>query len=108
VAKDTKGKPIFDIVKETAAAVKAATKPYLAMPKYKTGNKPGYLDAKVFTNSASCTLNKEAFDFFKAGGVITAKAVVVRDRRWPTTYKRAKPNGTPIYPTTVVWDLKIG
>ena len=108
VAKDTKGKPIFDIVKETAAAVKAATKPYLAMPKYKTGSKPGYLDPKIFTNSASCTLNKEAFDFFKAGGVITAKAVVVRDRRWPTTYKRAKPNGTPIYPTTVVWDLKIG
>ncbi len=108
VAKDTKGKLILDVAKETPASVKAVTKPYLAMPKYKTGGKAGYLDSKVFTNSASCTLNPEAFAFFKAGGVISAKAVVVRDRRWPTTYKRAKPNGTPIYPTTVVWNLDIG
>jgi len=107
-AKDSKGKSILDINKETPASVKAVTKLYLAMPKFKTGNKAGYYDSKVFTNSASCKLNPEAFEFFKSGGVITAKAVVVRDRRWPTTYQRAKPNGSPIYPTTVVWNLAVG
>lgn len=105
VAKDTKGKPIYDMLFETPASVKGVIAPYLKMPKW--GAK-GYLAAKTFTNSASCTLNKEAFAYFKAGGVISAKATVFRDRRWPTTYKRQKPQGTPIYPTNVVWNLEIG
>ena len=108
VAKDSKGKPITDPTKETKTAVKAVIAPYLKMPKFGSGGKTGWYDAKVFTNSASCTLNAEAFAFFKAGGVITAKAEVYRDRRWPTTYLRKYENGKPIYPTTVIWNLSIG
>jgi hypothetical protein len=107
-AKDSKGKPITDPSKETKASVKAVLAPYLKMPKFGSGSKKGWYDAKVFTNSASCTLNSEAFAFFKAGGVITAKAEVYRDRRWPTTYLRKYENGKPIYPTTVMWNLSIG
>jgi hypothetical protein len=104
-AKDSKGKIITDKAKETKASIKAVTAKYLKMPKW---GKKGYLAPKTFTNSASCTLNKEAFAYFKAGGSITAKAIVLRDRRWPTTYARQKPQGTPIYPTRVEWDLEIG
>jgi hypothetical protein len=104
-AKNTKGKIITVKSQETKASISAVTAKYRKMPKW--GAK-GYLAPKTFTNSASCTLNKEAFAYFKAGGSITAKAIVVRDRRWPTTYARQKPQGTPIYPTRVEWDLEIG
>jgi hypothetical protein len=75
------------------------------MPKY--GAK-GYLAAKNFTNSVTCKLNADAVAFFKSGGQLKANAEVFRDRRWPTTYKAAKPNGEKILPRTVNWVLKVG
>jgi hypothetical protein len=87
------------------ADVKKVIAPYLKMPKY--GPK-GYLAPKKFENSASCTLNKDAYAYFVSGAPIKAVADVTRDRRWPTTYAKAKPNGTPIVPAKVRWNLSIG
>jgi hypothetical protein len=75
------------------------------MPK---GGPKGYLAAKNFTNSVTCVLGKDAVAFFKAGGQLKANAEVLRDRRWPTTYKASKPNGEVIAPRTVNWVLKVG
>jgi len=103
--KDSKGKIVTNPALETKAAIAAVTKVYRAMPK--NGPK-GYLAPKVFSNSITCNLNKDAVAFFKAGGQIKATAVVIRDRRWPTTYKRQKLTGEAITPTIVNWNLKVG
>jgi hypothetical protein len=103
--RDSKKKVITNPALETKAAITAITKPYRAMPKY---GKKGYLAAKNFTNSVTCALNKDAVAFFKSGGQLKANAEVFRDRRWPTTYKAAKPNGEKILPRTVNWVLKVG
>jgi hypothetical protein len=103
--RDSKKNVITNPALETKAAITAITKPYRAMPKY--GAK-GYLASKKFTNSVTCNLNRDAVAFFKAGGQLKANAEVIRDRRWPTTYKAAKPNGEKILPRTVNWVLKVG
>ena len=103
--RDAKKKVITNPALETKAAIDAITKPYRAMPK---GGPKGYLAGKNFTNSVTCVLSKDAVDFFKAGGQLKANAEVIRDRRWPTTYKAAKPNGEKIAPRTVNWVLKVG
>lgn len=103
--KDSKGKIVTNPALETKAAITAITKPYRAMPK--NGPK-GYLSNKVFSNSITCALNKDAVAFFKAGGQIKATAVVIRDRRWPTTYKRQKLTGEAITPTIINWNLTVG
>ncbi len=103
--RDAKKLVVTNPALETKAAIADITKPYRAMPKY--GPK-GYLAAKNFTNSVTCALNKDAVAFFKAGGQLKANAMVFRDRRWPTTYKAAKPNGEPIQSRTVNWILKVG
>jgi hypothetical protein len=103
--RDSRKQVITNPALETKAAVTAITKPYRAMPKF--GAK-GYLAAKNFTNSVTCKLNSDAVGFFKAGGQLKANAEVFRDRRWPTTYKAAKPNGEKILPRTVNWVLKVG
>jgi hypothetical protein len=103
--RDSKKKVITNPALETKAAITAITKPYRAMPK---GGKKGYLAAKNFTNSITCVLGKDAVAFFKAGGQLKANAEVLRDRRWPTTYKASKPNGEVIAPRTVNWVLKVG
>ena len=87
------------------ADVKKVLAPYLKMPKF--GPK-GYLAPKKFENSVTCTLNKDAYAYFVSGAPIKAVADVTRDRRWPTTYAKAKPNGTPIVPAKVRWNLSIG
>jgi hypothetical protein len=100
---------ITDRSKETPAAIAAVTKPFV---KLQTAGKKygptGYLSVKQFSNSVACALNKDAYAYFAAGAAINATAVVTRDRRWPTTYARQKPNGTPIAPTRVLWNLTIG
>lgn len=103
--KDSKGKIVTNPALETKAAIAALTKSYRAMPK--NGPK-GYLAPKVFSNSITCALNKDAVAFFKSGGQIKATAVVIRDRRWPTTYKRQKLTGEAITPTIVNWNLTVG
>ena len=103
--KDSKGKIVTNPALETKAAIAALTKPYRAMTK--NGPK-GYLSDKVFSNSITCALNKDAVAFFKAGGQIKATAVVIRDRRWPTTYKRQKLTGEAITPTIINWNLTVG
>lgn len=103
--KDKSGKVITNPALETKGAIYAITKPYRAMPK---GGPKGYLAGKSFTNSVTCALNKDAVAFFKAGGQLKANAEVIRDRRWPTTYKPFKPNGEVIAPRTVNWVLKVG
>lgn len=103
--RDAKKNVITNPALETKAAIDAITKPYRAMPK---GGPKGYLAGKNFTNSVTCVLSKDAVDFFKAGGQLKANAEVIRDRRWPTTYKAAKPNGEKIAPRTVNWVLKVG
>ncbi len=103
--RDSKKKVITNPALETKAAIAAITKPYRAMPK---GGPKGYLAAKNFTNSVTCVLGKDAVAFFKAGGQLKANAEVLRDRRWPTTYKASKPNGEVIAPRTVNWVLKVG
>jgi hypothetical protein len=103
--RDSKKKVITNPALETKAAITAITKPYRAMPK---GGPKGYLAAKNFTNSVTCVLGKDAVAFFKAGGQLKANAEVLRDRRWPTTYKASKPNGEVIAPRTVNWVLKVG
>lgn len=103
--RDAKKNVITNPALETKAAIAAITAPYRAMPK---GGPKGYLAAKNFTNSVTCALNKEAVSFFKSGGQLKANAEVFRDRRWPTTYKAAKPNGEKIAPRTVNWVLKVG
>jgi hypothetical protein len=103
--RDSRKNVITNPALETKAAIDAITKPYRAMPKW--GAK-GYLASKKFTNSVTCNLNKDAVEFFKAGGQLKANAEVIRDRRWPTTYKASKPNGEKILPRTVNWVLKVG
>jgi hypothetical protein len=103
--RDSKKQVVTNPALETRAAIASVTKPYRAMPKW---GKKGYLASKKFTNSVTCTLNKDAVAFFKAGGQLKANAEVLRDRRWPTTYKAAKPNGEKILPRTVNWVLKVG
>ena len=103
--RDSKKNVITNPALETKAAIAAITAPYRAMPK---GGPKGYLAGKTFTNSVTCVLGKDAVDFFKAGGQLKANAEVIRDRRWPTTYKAAKPNGEKIAPRTVNWVLKVG
>ena len=103
--RDAKKNVITNPALETRAAIDAITKPYRAMPK---GGPKGYLAGKSFTNSVTCALNKDAVAFFKAGGQLKANAEVIRDRRWPTTYKATKPNGERIAPRTVNWVLKVG
>lgn len=108
-ALDSKKKPITDKTKETPASVATVTKPYLALAaKGKKYGATGYLAPKNFTNSAACALNKDAYAYFASGASIKATAVVIRDRRWPTTYARQKPNGFVITPTRVLWNLSIG
>jgi CshA-type fibril repeat protein len=87
------------------ADVKKVVAPFLKMPKY--GAK-GYLAPKKFENSAACALNKDAYAYFASGASIKAVAEVTRDRRWPTTYVKAMPNGTPIVPARVLWNLSVG
>lgn len=103
--RDAKKNVVTNPALETKAAIAAITAPYRAMPK---GGPKGYLASKKFTNSVTCALNKDAIAFFKAGGQLKANAEVLRDRRWPTTYKAAKPNGEKIAPRTVNWVLKVG
>jgi hypothetical protein len=103
--RDSRRNVITNPALETRAAIAAITKPYRAMPRF--GPK-GFLASKRFTNSVTCNLNKDAVEFFKAGGQLKANAEVLRDRRWPTTYRAAKPNGEPILPRTVNWVLKVG
>ena len=89
--------------------MKTVTKPYVAMAaKGKKYGATGYLSSKVFTNSVVCSLNKDAYKYFANGAAIKATAIVTRDRRWPTTYARQKPNGFVITPTRVLWNLSIG
>ena len=108
-AVDAKKKPITDKSKETVVSVKTVTKPYVAMAaKGKKYGATGYLSSKVFTNSVVCSLNKDAYKYFANGAAIKATAIVTRDRRWPTTYARQKPNGFVITPTRVLWNLSIG
>jgi hypothetical protein len=100
---------ITDRSKETPAAIAAVTKPFVKLQAAgKKYGPTGYLSAKQFTNSVACSLNKDAYAYFAAGAAIHATALVTRDRRWPTTYARQKPNGTPIAPTRVLWNLTIG
>jgi hypothetical protein len=100
---------ITDRSKETPAAIAAVTKPFV---KLQTAGKKygatGYLAPKQFTNSVACALNKDAYAYFASGAAIKATAIVTRDRRWPTTYARQKPNGFVITPTRVLWNLTIG
>ena len=108
-AVDAKKAIITDPTKETPAAVAAVTKPFLKLQAAgKKYGPTGYLSPKQFTNSVACSLNKDAYAYFAAGAAIHATAMVTRDRRWPTTYARQKPNGTPIAPTRVQWNLTIG
>lgn len=109
VALDSKKKPISDISKETAAAIAAITKPYLAMQKKgKKFGPTGYLSLKKFENSIACALNKDAYAYYQSGASIKATALVTRDRRWPTTYKKRGPQGWVIVPNKVLWNLSIG
>ncbi|MEY4276411.1 MAG: hypothetical protein RIS26_874, partial [Actinomycetota bacterium] len=93
---------------ESAADIAKITKKYKAMPKYKTGSKPGYFDMKKFTSTVACTMNKDAWSYYSAGNSVKAVATVVRDRRWPTTYLKKYPNGQVITPTRVLWNLNVG
>ena len=93
---------------EKPADIAAAIKKYKAMPKYKTGNKPGYFDMKKFSSTVSCVMNKDAWAWYAAGNSVKAVATVVRDRRWPTTYLKKYPNGQVITPTKVIWNLAVG
>jgi len=105
-ARDAKGQVITNPALETKAAVAAVTKPYRAQ---KQGDrKSGYMIMKKFTNSVTCNLNADAVAWFKSGGQISAEAKVVRDRRWPSTYKAKRPNGNRIVPKTVMWNIKVG
>jgi hypothetical protein len=90
---------------EKPADVKKLVAPYLKMPKY--GSK-GFLAMKKFENSPVCTLNKDAYSYFASGAAIKAVADVTRDRRYPTTYAKVRPNGNKIVPTKVRWNLTIG
>ena len=108
-ALDAKKQIITDKTKETAAAVAAVTKPYLAMKQKGLVRGPkGYLSAKTFTNSVACTLNKDAYAYFDSGQPIKATALVIRDARFPTTYQRKRPNGSPIPTNRLPWSLTIG
>jgi hypothetical protein len=105
-ARDAKGQVITNPALETKAAVAAVTKRYKAQ---KQGDKKsGYMIMKKFTNSITCNLNADAVAWFKSGGQIAATAKVVRDRRWPSTYKAKRPNGNRIVPKTVMWNIKVG
>jgi hypothetical protein len=75
----------------------------------------GAFKIKNFTTKLTCAFNKDAYAYFKAGNSIQVNAVVVRDRRWPTTYlqkfgteDRAGRIGQKIYPTKRIFDLSIG
>lgn len=105
-ALDSNGKIITNPALETKAAIAAVTKPYRAMPMGSPTS--GYMKLKYFTNSVTCALIPDAVAHFKAGGQLHATATVVRDRRFPTTYKRVRPNGQKITSNTVVWDIKVG
>ena len=104
-ARDAKGNVITNPALETKAAVDKVTSVYKKMP----ANGPkGYMARKNFTNSVTCKLNAEATKYFQSGKQLVARAKVVRDRRWPTTYKPKFPNGTPAGIKTVIWTIKVG
>lgn len=104
-ARDAKGNVITNPALETKAAVDKVTSVYKKMP----ANGPkGYMARKNFTNSVTCKLNAEATKYFQDGKQLVARAKVVRDRRWPTTYKPKFPNGTPAGIKTVIWTIKVG
>jgi hypothetical protein len=104
-ARDAKGNVITNPALETKAAVAKVTSVYKKMP----ANGPkGYMARKNFTNSITCKLNADATKYFQSGKQLVAKAKVVRDRRWPTTYKPKFPNGTPAGIKTVIWTIKVG
>jgi hypothetical protein len=105
-ARDAKGQVITNPALETKAAVDKVTKGYKAQKQ--GGKKSGYMIMKTFTNSVTCNLNADAVAWFKSGGQIAATAKVVRDRRWPSTYKAKRPNGAVIVPKTVLWNIKVG
>jgi hypothetical protein len=108
-ALDAAKKPITDKNLETPKAIAAVIKPYLAMQAAgKKYGANGYLSFKTFQNSQACALNKDAYTYFANGASIHATAVVVRDRRYPTTYERRRPTGFVIVPKRVVWNLTIG
>ena len=94
---------------DSAKDISALTGKYSKMPKFGSAKKPGWYDKKNFTNALTCSLNKDASNyFFTLGQPVTAIAKVTRDRRWPTTYLARYPNGSPIVPKTVNWTLKVG
>ena len=75
----------------------------------------GAFKMKTFTTKLTCTLNKDAFAYYKAGNQMKINAVVIRDRRWPTTYLKvfgteagASRKGEKIYPTKRIFNLNIG
>jgi hypothetical protein len=75
----------------------------------------GAFKMKSFTTKLTCAFNKDAYAYFKAGNAIKVNAVVIRDRRWPTTYLTkfgteagASRQGEKIYPTKRIFDLSIG
>ena len=64
---------------------------------------------KQFTNSMKCSLNKDAFAWFKAGNSLDITAKVLRTRLYPTTMKPFDPKlKRPIAPKAVTWHLQVG
>jgi hypothetical protein len=104
-ARDSKGNVITNPALETKAAVDKVTAVFKKMP---VNGPKGYMARKNFTNSITCKLNAEATKYFQSGKQLVARAKVVRDRRWPTTYKPKFPNGTPAGIKTVIWTIKVG
>jgi hypothetical protein len=86
--------------------VQTCTTNFGILKKIPANKKP--LAKKLFTNSITCKLNKDAFAYYKTGVPMNITATVTRYRVWPTTMKAKTPRGKVITPRVVVWNLTVG
>lgn len=86
--------------------VQTCTTNFGILKKIPANKKP--LAKKLFTNSITCKLNKDAFAYFKTGVPMNITATVTRFRLWPTTMQAKTPSGKVITPRVVVWNLTVG
>ena len=66
---------------------------------------------RITKPSVPCTLNAEAYAYYKAGNSVKLTTVVTRDRRWPTTNLNRVGDdgkGKPISKIVSNWKINIG